>query len=498
MSKYNSFGLFAAKRRAKLKAEQDVKEKKTSNKRQPKEPNLDWEPMSLKKIKLPKYPINWNDISTNTHAENMKEGLKHEKFKLLCMPPGTGKTAVTVATVGKMQEETGNKIPIIITAPAKVVQGLGWHNTILSWNTNHPENTIEPVLITSVDKMRAALEHPPTFRKILKALGTNGLVIMDEVQKYKNPTGKRAKTMQKLIAYKRIGLSATPVTNDVVMDSASYLIMGGYFRNKTHFMEETNLNEWVDERTQQLKIYNKDGTINRVKWPFYEVLLNIWSQILHKPDIDLELYDMPNVKCHIIQLPFDEQLNADMRSLVHAYKNRMFDSFTDFFMEYVDRLHNDKLRINKLKELVQQPGVKQPLIFYKNTAVLEIIQRALEDLGMEYQIVNGNHSFADIDLDSTNPLLVQYQSGAEGIEMKNSNTTIYFQNQTSYDVLKQARGRNVRRGMKDENGNDIVIHQYNIIADDVIDQDLFNRVMNREEISEAMLEEIVNLALDGN
>ena len=43
---------------------------------------------------------------------------------------------------------------------------------------------------------------------------------------------------------------------------------------------------------------------------------------------------------------------------------------------------------------------------------------------------------------------------------------------------------------KDDDGNVVTINQYYLIAEDNIDQELFNRVSNREEISEGMLEDI--------
>ena len=500
-TKYNSFGMFAAKRRAKLKAEREEAEmkkpaKQTNVKTKKVAPNLDWNPMANKKIKMPKYPINWNDPSTDTHSSNLLNALSSEKFKLLSMPTGTGKTAVTIETIGKMQIKLGKKIPFVVTAPTKVVQGLGWHNTIKSWNENNPNNILEPVLITSIDKFRAACEHLPTCGKIMRALGTDGLIILDEVQKYKNPTGKRAKQLQKFKDYKKIGLSATPLTNDIVMDSASYLIIGDYYKNKTQFMQISGLLEWMGQ-FNQLMIYNADGSVNKTKWPYYDKLLSEWANVLYKPDINIKDLDMPEITKHIIQLPFDDQLNADMRSLNNAYKKRMFDSFSDYFMEYVERVHNDIKRKEILKKILSDKNIKQPLIFYQNVIVKEIIINILDELNMPYQSVAGDSSFSDVDLESNHPILVQYQSGSEGIEMKNSNTTIFFQNQTSYDRLKQARGRNVRRGMKNDDGTDVLINQYYIIADDPLDQELFNRVTNREEISEQMLQDIVENIIKG-
>lgn len=491
---YNKFGELAARRRAKKKAEAEEallnKEITAPKKKATTGPNLDWEPMNHKKVKMPKYPIDWGDKSTQQHSDYLVNKLTNEKFQLLSMPTGTGKTAVAVEMIGKMQEKSGRTIPFVITAPKKVVEGFGWHNTILSWNVNHPNNQLEPVLITTPDKFKATSKHAPSFIEVKKRLGNNGLIIMDEVQKYKDPTGQRAKQLQKYDSYRKLGLSATPITNNLIFDSCSYLIMAGYYRNKTNFMQQSGLNDWLDQWGVP-NVYDKDGRISRAKWPYYDVMLYEWQEVLYRPNVDLKDLDMPEITNHIIQLPRDEQLFEDIRSLNHAYKQRMFDSFVDYFMEYVDRVHGDKQRLNALKEILEKPNVKQPLIFYRNESVKGNLIKLLEDMGKEYQIVAGGHSFSDVDLDKDTPILIQYQSGAEGIEMKESNTTIFYQNQTSYDILKQARGRNVRRGMSG------TTDQYYIIADEPLDQELYDRVTKREEISEELLQQIVDAIIDG-
>lgn len=494
MAKYNQYGEFAARRRAKKKADEAeallAKPESTKKPSEKKAPNIDWEPMAHKKIKLPKHPIDWEDISTQTHSDALINRLDNSEFQLLSMPTGTGKTAVTIAALGKLQARLGQTLPFVVLAPKKVVEGFGWHNTILSWNTAHPDNVLEPLFITTPDKFKATGTHPATLRLVMQKLGQHGLIVLDEVQKFKDPTGQRAKQLQKYAGFKKIGLSATPITNNVIFDSCSYLVMGGFYRNKSHFMAESGLLDWLDQWGVP-QVYDASGAISRLKWPYYDTMLNQWSSVLYKPDIDITELDMPEVRKHIYQLPFNKQLTEDMRSLRHAYKNRMFDSFIDFFMEYVERLHTDQDRLGKLKEILEKPGVRQPIIFYRNESVKEAIIGLLEELNKGYQVVAGGYSFSNVDLESDDPILIQYQSGAEGIELKHSNTTIYYQNQTSYDILKQARGRNVRRGM----GNQV--DHYYIIADDLIDAELFDRVNQREEISESLLQEIVDNIVAG-
>ena len=81
---------------------------------------------------------------------------------------------------------------------------------------------------------------------------------------------------------------------------------------------------------------------------------------------------------------------------------------------------------------------------------------------------------------------MQYNAGAEGVEFLNSNVSVFYENQYSYSRLKQAQGRNVRRGMTQE------IHQYFIVNNNWYDNEIFERAYNQQEIINRTLEEIVN------
>lgn len=489
----NNYGKIAAINRARKKENKEVEKPTEIKNKAKKEPELNFEPMNNKKIKLPKHPINWTDNETETHSNYIKDKLKNEHFQLVVMPPGTGKTAVAVETIGKMQEKTNSKINLIITSTSKVVSGLGWHNTIYSWNYDHPNNTIKPILIDTVDRLANALKHPKSLKKIFNKLKENDIentvIILDEAHKYKNPTGNRAKQLQKLSTFKKIGLTATPLTNNLIMDMVSYLIMGNKYTNKTDFMKRSRLEHYVG-RWGKLNIFDENGRVSRLMWPYYDIMLKEYGEILYRPNINIKNYDMPDVTDKIINLPQNIELDDDMRSLVKAYQYRMFDSYTDYFMEAMERIYGDQQRLDTLLEIILNKENKQPLIFYKNTIVKEKIEKELQLKDINYQIIDGESNFGNLDHDDLNPILIQIQSGAEGIELKNSNCSIFYQNQHSYDLYDQAKGRNRRRGMKHD------INHYIIVADNEFDRRIYNVIKEREELSEEMLQEAFEKAME--
>lgn len=470
-----------------LQEEKDATEKSRRVKRAP---TIIYEPLSLKNVRMPDFKYDWNDETTCKNSEYLsKEFSRGQRAKVLVLPPGVGKTAIALKTIANLQVERCRKVPFVVLASRSIVDGRGWHNTITAWNHDNPDNVLEPMMIDTFDRFASMLDFRETLQEICMHLADDGIIIIDEVQNFKNPTSKRSKKLQRLSMFKKLGLSATPLTNDVVMDTASYLIMNDDFPNKSQFMQRTGLDQKVG-RFGELLIRDSSGFISEHLWPFYPTFLELSANVIYRPDVNLSLLDMPEVKTSVHNLPFNERLHEDMRSLAKAYQSRMFDNSTDYRMAMIERVCQDEDRMNKLIDIISDDNVRQPLIFYTHNSVKDSLIERLTAEKIDFQIVSGGNSFANVDLTKDSPILVQYQSGSEGIEMKNSNTSIFYENQTSYRILEQSRGRNRRRGMKNE------IRHHHLISPVIYDMELFSRVLKREELSNKVLEEMAEKSLE--
>lgn len=482
-----------ARENRKKKEEQSSKEpSKPRAKSKKSEPTLDLKPLEAKRARvITEYKYDWNDSLAGEIVEHLSESFESgQTAKILVLPAGVGKTSASIRLIGEMQKRRGRKVPCIVLASRTIVDGRGWHNTILTWNHDNPDNTVEPTMIETFDRFASMLEFPKILTQICVHLADDGIIIIDEVQNFKNPTSKRSKKLQKLSMFKKLGLSATPLTNDVVMDGASYLIMNDDFPNKTQFMRQTGLEDKIGGPYNDLMIYDKRGRISEVLWEYYPKFLDLLSRVIYRPDVNLSNLDMPDVETTMHSLQFSDSLHADMISLAKAYQKRMFDSITDYRMSIIERINSDEDRLDKMVEIVKDEKSVQPLIFYTHNVVKDSIVERLEKEDIEYQIVSGGNSFGEVDLQKNCPILVQYQSGSEGIEMKTSNTTIFYENQTSYRTLVQARGRNRRRGMKHQ------IHHHHLVSPVSFDLELFQRLNMREEISNSTLDEITEKTLE--
>ena len=473
------------------KSEESVSKPKTTRTKAKSTPTINTDPLNAKRAQvITAYKYDWNDKTTDSNSKYLRdEFISGRRAKILVLPPGVGKTAIAVKTLAELQKSRGRKVPFVVLASRTIVDGRGWHNTILTWNHDNPDNQLDPFMIETFDRFASILDNAKTLTQVCVALADNGIIIIDEIQNYKNPTSKRSKKLQKLSMFKKLGLSATPLTNDIVMDGASYLIMNDDFPNKTQFMRRTGLDEKVGMHGELL-ITDKSGHISPVLWEYYPTFLDQLSNVIFRPSVDLQNLDMPDVETTLHSLQFDDKLHEDMKSLAKAYQKRMFDSMTDYRMSMIERINSDENRLNFLIDIIRSEGVVQPLVFYTHNVVKDAIIERFEKEGITYQIVSGGNDFGSVDLKSNDPILVQYQSGSEGIEMKHSNTSIFYENQSSYRVLEQSRGRNRRRGMSHS------ITHHHIISPVMFDLEIFQRVNLREEISSKALDEITERTLD--
>lgn len=429
--------------------------------------------------------IEWSAETNHTAALHLAEKLAAPKpaMQLLQQPAGTGKTATAVKAMALLAENNPAQKCVVLASRAIINAG-SWQATISAWNASHPDAPLDPVLIDTYDRFTNIINLKATREELCAELGPCPLIVIDEVHNYKNPTAKRSKALHKLKDAVILGLSATPLTNNVVLDMGSYLIMGGYYRNKTDYLVRTELNDRLDPDFDFF-VYDKRGHIDPALWPQYPLVLAQLSTIVYRPDVSIVVDRLPNVESPMHRIDHDEQLAADLRSLDRAYNKRMFDSAADYVLAIQARINTDRHRLQWLIDTISGQGVRQPLVFYWHNAVLDALCAALDKAGIGYQIISGNHSNAEVDMaDLTRPILIQYQAGGEGIEFPESNTTVFYENQGSYARLAQARGRNVRLGMTHS------VTQHYCVVDAPFDNEVLDRVLRREEVSEKMLAEI--------
>lgn len=477
----NNYGYKIAAKKAKEKEEKkNLEVSKPKKKRKQNEPQLELYP----EIKSNKFrEIDWDNHEMVECSNDLMERYnKDHKFQLISLDTGYGKTALAIHYISEHLKKYP-EAKIIIVAPRAIKDGLGWHETIHSYNQTH-DLQIRPWMIETPDKFASILHHPKSFGKLMKELNSESLVVLDEVHNYKSPTSKRSKKLQKIAHIRKLGLTATAISNNLVMDGCSYLIMDGQFRNKTDFFNQTDLVNRVGH-WGALLVYDENEELSSAMWPYADKFKEILAEVIFKPNVNPDNFIMPEVKTKLIKLKANKQLKSDLASLKEAYLNRAFDSAGEFTNAVIYRINTDNDKINKLITIIDDSKVEQPLIFYHNTEILNTLIDRFDKEEIKYQIVSGAHPLSEIDKSKNWPIFIQYQAGSEGIEFKDSNTAIMYQNQYSFVKLKQAKGRNVRRG------SDHKVTHYYFQTFSTPDEEIYNKVQNLFEINENFLNELI-------
>lgn len=471
-----NYGMYMARKRSQARQQRMEQKSKPSTEKKVVEVKLHLDPLSGHDGSVLEHPIVWgqNDDISDTMLEYLD---RPDRTVFLDLGTGLGKTALSVETWGKKQLRDSRQIPALIVAPRSVIDKKGWMKTIQQYNNNHPDNQLHVVAIETPSRIRMIKNYAPARRQLIKALGKDGIVIIDEVHNFKTPTSQQSKAMHIFRHLPQIGVSATLFTNDRIMDSIGYLTLSGKYNSKNKFLEENEIIKYSDKMTGALDLYESDGRISKWKFKDYEEFLNEMRDIVYSPDVSNLDIDMPHVNASLKQLAFDEDLASKIRSISYAHRQGAFESKTDMFLSVIETLYTSESRMDYMMSILKNPKTVRPIVFYWHEEVRKALEERLQKEGMQYQIVSGSHRASDADFELDIPLLVQYQAGSEGIEMPNSNTTIFYQNQNSYRHLMQSRGRNVRRGRTHE------VFHYSIVDHTSFDRELFESVENMGELN---------------
>jgi superfamily II DNA or RNA helicase len=419
--------------------------------------------------------IDWDDEFTSSATRSAHELIKNDRFALLTAKTGIGKTAVAVATAGKLAEDVKKDIKVAIIAPTKAIDRESWIKHINEWNATHKYQLIV-VWHTSPRGFTLAMKDKKNIDFIKKEIGKTGLFIIDEVQDFKNPTSKGSRALAKLKVLNKFALTATDITNDKLKDIASYLIIAGYYPSFNDFMNKENLKD-LRNKNNKFLVYMENGEIDTNKWKEWLKIEQKWRHIHVKYDEPTNI-SLPKVENRTVTIEKNTILEQDIKSVFTAQRLRSFDTPRQAYQAVSDRVYTDSERLTQIIDIVKDKNTIQPLLFYTHNSVKNALKKLFLEQGILWQEVSGEVKSSDFDEQKTAPVFIQYKSGGSSIEFPLSNTTIFAENQPSVARHIQAKGRNVRRGMTG------IVYQYILHADTFFDTRMLENRHNLQEIAD--------------
>jgi len=218
-------------------------------------------------------------------------------------------------------------------------------------------------------------------------------------------------------------LSATP--GDTWMDYLPVFMANGFYKTRDDFKREHVV--WKPyTKFPQIDRYIGQGKLNRLRKQILVEIPEVRHTMQHHEDVYVK-YDISKYKDLI-------------RNRWNYYDNVPVDNASEFC--YLQRriVNEDESRQQAVLEIFEQhPKV---IIFYNFDYELEILKDIFKDRfdGVEVREWNG-HKHEPIPDSGSWVYLVQYTAGCEGWNCIETDTMVFYSQNYSYKVMKQASGR---------------------------------------------------------
>ena len=338
---------------------------------------------------------------------------------ILCGGVGTGKSRTAL---GYYFKKNGGELGKDYV-PMKKPQDLYIITTARKRDTFEWEGDMSPFLLSSDPKLniysnKVVIDSWNNIGKYEKA--ENAFFIFDEQRLVGN--GAWVKTFLKIAKVNDwILLSATP--GDTWSDYIPVFIANGFYKNRTEFVREHVI---YSRFTKFPKIdrYTNTGRLTRLR---NKILVDMdfnRKTIPHHEDVFCS-YDVTSYKTMI-------------KTRWNPWKDIPIQNASELCYSLRKIVNSDDSRQASLLELLEKHP--KAIIFYNFDYELEI----LKDIyyGEDVQLAEWNgHKHQEIPKGDKWIYLVQYTSGCEGWNCITTDTIIFYSQNYSYKVLKQAEGR---------------------------------------------------------
>jgi SNF2 family DNA or RNA helicase len=439
------------------------------------------------------------------------------KTSLLCDMVGLGKTIQAITATEKRFENNTINFGLII-CPSTLKKN--WYNEIEKFTKNKKALLISggkqhrkylykrsyryDYLIINYDLLLNDIEYMNEF-----VFGRNYKIqlIIDEIQYIKNKSTKRTK-YARMIAEKckyRIGLSATIIENTVIDLFSSFQVI-----DKTVFGDDGNYFPFVrryckfDFFGKPIGYKNADEIRKRIS-PYY--IRRFKEDVLDQlPDVIENNYWISlSLEQRLFYNKIKEQIVDELQDRTKAEKIKNANVLTmlnylrqsTLSAKLVGHKHNISTKTKELLNLLESiDNNSKVIVFCFFTDMIEILHRELSRLRIKHMAMHGFRSkkcyihkddridkIKEWDADNSQRVLLTSDILREGVNILSANYLVNF------DLLFNPAKMNQRNGRFDRIGNKHkVINIINFIAEDTVEERVFNYLYERKEMSTDILD----------
>lgn len=437
----------------------------------------------------------FEDPLTKGVAFGALQHIVHNRFTLLKLPVGYGKTIISMSVAKALANLQNGSLQIMVIAPKAKRLDKSFNDAITCTEKFYnvklnilPINGQEIGTFAGLNIMKK--KKPEMWREFKNQLYKQPtLLILDETHmQLRNATGLANKTFKNLFkeiekhhsSLKILGLTATPFDTSI-LDTVGYLILNGNYTSRTAFYRKEVAGysqayaRGLHQRDIESMIVDENYRIHKEMFNDIRGVINQLKEFIYAPQAP-RTFHIPKNVYQRIDVMLSDNGNDELKRIEKLEQMGAYSDNGTKTTDYVTALTTDSNVLETVLELVDDVEHTQPLIFYQ----LDVTRQALIDLFNKYQInfleVNGHSQSYFKNNDGKSPVIVQYLSGAAAFESKDSNTSIYLDLPTSSINFQQSLGRNARRGQEIDEVTNFIIRP---IKNNGRDIRWFNKAYNR-------------------
>ncbi len=323
-------------------------------------------------------------------------------------------------------------------------------------------------------------------------------VFLDEAQFIKNAASLNAKSVKSLHAEHRFALTGTPMENSLSeLWSIFDFVMPYYLLSHTNFVRqyEKQILKKDEEALEGLNKRIRPFILRRMK---KDVLLELPEKIENKFMTELTEEQKK------LYLSFLENFRgelaegfSDTGAAIDHFRFQILSALTrlrqicchpsTFLDNYDGGSGKLELFLQLLPDLVENGH--RILVFSQFTSMLEIICRALDDLGYEYFYLEGSTKTGDrsdyvkrFNAGERQLFLISLKAGGTGLNLVGADTVIHFDPWWNPAVEEQATDRAHRIGQTNS------VHVIKLITKGTIEEKIYKLQRKKKELSESVIE----------
>ncbi|MBL1229762.1 DEAD/DEAH box helicase [Enterococcus sp. BWB1-3] len=417
--------------------------------------------------------------------------LSHYGFGgILADEMGLGKTVQMIAYLLSEKEELKMRKPALIIAPASLIYN--WSAELKKFSPGLKECVItgqkaerldllengedQDILITSYNSFRQDVESYEQMNL--------GYLVLDEAQMVKNSGTKTAQALRKLDVPQRFALSGTPIENSLdELWSVFQIVLPGFFPQKMIFRELA---------TEEVARMIRPFILRRDK-------KNVLADLPDK--IENNLYSTLTEEQKAVYLAYLRKMQEDISQMDNeAFKKNRISILAGLTRLrqiccdprlFMDDYYGSSGKLEQVKVFLQtaKENKRRVLLFSQFTSMLSILEKELNELGLETFYLRGStkpkdrlemvNSFNEGEKDV---FLISLKAGGTGLNLVGADTVVLYDLWWNPAVEEQAAGRAHRMGQKK------VVEVYRMIAEGTIEEKMDQLQQEKRELFQKVIQ----------